>query len=61
MCDKAVDTYPSPIKYVLNLFKTQEICDKAVDKSHFLSDFVLDQFKFQEKTVEKQFLIILLS
>ena len=59
MCVKAVDT--SPIKYVSNLFKTQEICDKVVDKSHFLSDFVLDQFKFQEKTVKKQFLIILLS
>ena len=29
--DKAVDTYPSTIKYVPDRFKGQEICARAVD------------------------------
>ena len=30
ICDKAVDTYPSTIKYVPDRCKTQGMCDKVV-------------------------------
>ena len=30
MCDKAVDTHPHKIKYVTELYKTQEMCYIAV-------------------------------
>ena len=32
MCDKAVNTYPSTIKFVTECFMTQEMCDKAVNR-----------------------------
>ena len=32
MRDKAVDTYPSAIKFVPEFFMTEEMCDKAVNK-----------------------------
>ena len=43
MFDKAVDTYPSTIKYVLDQCKTQEMGDKAVDRCPFVFDSVPDQ------------------
>ena len=33
ICDKAVNTYPSTIKFVPECFMTQEMCDKAVNRS----------------------------
>ena len=45
MCDKAVDTHPPTIKYVLGCYKTQEMCDKAY---FFLFDSIPDQYKTQE-------------
>ena len=38
MCDKAVNTCPSTIEYVSDLFKTQEMREKAVDKCSFVFD-----------------------
>ena len=35
MCDKAVDTYPSTMKFVPECFMTQEMCDKAVHNVFF--------------------------
>ena len=35
MCDKAVSTYPSTIKFVSDCFMTQEMCDKAVVRGFF--------------------------
>ena len=32
VCDKAVDTYPSTIKFVPECFMTQEMWDKAVGR-----------------------------
>ena len=32
MCDKAVNNYPSTIKFVTECYKTQEICDKGVNR-----------------------------
>ena len=32
ICDKAVDTDPSVIKFVSECFMTQEMCDEAVDR-----------------------------
>ena len=29
-CDKALDTYPSTIKFFPEFFMTQEMCDRAV-------------------------------
>ena len=36
MCDKAVDSYPSTIKFVPEYNKTQERCNKAVNRWFFL-------------------------
>ena len=33
MCDKAVSTYPSTIKFVSECVMTQEMCDKTVKKN----------------------------
>ena len=32
MCDKAVNTYPSTIKFVSECYKTQEMCNKSVNR-----------------------------
>ena len=32
MCDEAVDTHPSTIKFVPECYRTQEMCYKAVNK-----------------------------
>ena len=42
MCDKAVDTNHSLIKYAPDQFKTQEMCDKAVFRCCFVFDSVPD-------------------
>ena len=48
MCDKAVDTYLSTIKFVPQSFMTQEMCDKAVNICFFVFDSIPDQYKTQE-------------
>ena len=35
MCDKAVDTYPSTIKFVPECFMTQKMCGKPVIDGFF--------------------------
>ena len=49
MCDKAVDTYPSAIKFVSECFMTQEMCDdEAVDRCFCVFDSIPDWYKTQE-------------
>ena len=36
MRNKAVNTYPSPIKFVPECFMTQEMCDEAVSRCFFI-------------------------
>ena len=50
MCDKAVDTCPTTIKYAPDRFNTREMCGKAVDK-YFVFESVLDEFKTQDSNV----------
>ena len=40
MCDKAVHTYSSTIKFVPECFMTQEMCDKAVNRCFFIFDSI---------------------
>ena len=42
MCNKAVNTYPSPIQFVSECYKNQEMCVKAVDTCPFVYDSVPD-------------------
>ena len=35
MCNKAVSTYPSTIKFVPECFMAKEMCDKAVNRCFF--------------------------
>ena len=42
MCDKAVNTYPSPIEFVPECFMTQKMCEKAVNKCFFVFDYIPD-------------------
>ena len=46
MCDKAVSTYPSTIKFVSELIMTQGMCSKAVN--FFVFDSIPDRYKTQE-------------
>ena len=48
MCIKAVDNYPSTIKYVPDWYKTQEICIRAVDDNPSTIKYVPDWIKIQE-------------
>ena len=48
MCDKAVDTYPSTIKFVPKCSKTKEMCHRAVHGCSFVFDVILDKYKIQE-------------
>ena len=48
MCNKAVGTHPSAIKFVLEYYKSHEICDKAVDTCPFDTDSVSDQYMSQK-------------
>ena len=45
MCDKAVDTHSSTIKFVPECFLTQEMCDKGVNRCFFVLDFIPDRYK----------------
>ena len=45
MCDKAVDTYPSTIKFVSEFFMAQEMCDKVVNIYFFAFDSIPDWYK----------------
>ena len=47
MCDEAVDTHPTTIKYFPECYRTQEMCNKAVHRC-FLFDSIPDQYKTQE-------------
>ena len=47
MCDKAVYTHPSTIKFAPDSYKTQEMCDKAVYRCLFVSDYVLIGMKLK--------------
>ena len=48
MCDKAVNTYPSAIRFVPERFMTQEMCNKAVNICFFAFDSISDLYKTQE-------------
>ena len=47
MCDKAVNTYPSTIKFVRECLITQEMRDKAFNTYSFVFDSVPDRYKTQ--------------
>lgn len=52
LCDKAVDTYPSTIKFVPECFYAWKRCDSAVDTSLFVFDSVSDGYKNQESWIK---------
>ena len=58
MCDKAVYTHPSTIKFAPDSCKTQEMCDKAIYRCLFVSDYVLIGMKLKE-CVKELFMKIL--
>ena len=58
MCHKAVNTYPSTIKFVLKCFMTQEMCDKAVNRCFLYLILFLINIKLK-KSVTVLFLNIL--
>ena len=45
MCDKAVDTHPSTIKFVPECYKTQELCHKVDNRCFFVFGSIPDQYK----------------
>ena len=47
MCDKAVDTHPTSIKFVSECYKYQEMCCRAVHGFFFFFDYNPDQYKAQ--------------
>ena len=47
MCNKAVDTHPSTIKYVPKCYKTQEICNKAVHRCFLYFTLFLINIKLE--------------
>ena len=47
MCDKAVNSYPSTIKFVPECYKIKE-SHKAVHRCFFVFDFIPDEYKTQE-------------
>ena len=52
MCDKAVNTYPSTIKFVPEFFMTQEMCDKAVNRCFFVFVSISETPKICDKAVD---------
>ena len=48
MCDKAVKSYPSAIKFVPECFVTQKLCGEAVNRCFFVFDSIADQCKTQK-------------
>ena len=63
MCDKAVYTYPSTIKFAPECFMTQEMCNKAVDSYLFPLDSIPDWYKtwemFDRAVSDDAFLIVI--
>ena len=43
--DKAVDSYPSTIKFVPKCYKTKEMCHRPVNRCIFVFDFTPDKYK----------------
>ena len=60
MCEKAVDSYPSTIKFVPECIMTQEMCNKAANRYYFVFNSIPDRYKTQE-ICDKVFLKILFS
>ena len=58
MFDKAVNTYPSTVKFVPECFMTQEMCNKAVNKCFLYFILFLINIKLK-KCVTVLFLKIL--
>ena len=56
MCNKAVNTYPSAIRFVPEYYKTQEIGNKVVHTCFSVFNSIADQY---EKHVTELFLKIL--
>ena len=48
MCDKAVNTCPSTIKFVPEFYKTQKVCNKWVKICFFVFDSIPGRYKNQE-------------
>ena len=48
ICDKAVNTYHSTIKFIPECFTTKEMCDKAVNRCFLVFHFIPDWYKTQE-------------
>ena len=42
ICDKAVNTYHSTIKFIPECFTTKEMCDKAVNRCFLVFHFIPD-------------------
>ena len=45
MCDNALNTHPSTIKFVPEYLMTQEMCDKAVNRCFFVFQSIPNQYK----------------
>ena len=48
MCDKAVNAYPSTVKFVPECVITQEMCDNAVNRCYFAFYSIPYRYKTQE-------------
>ena len=48
MCDKAVGTYPTTIKFVPECFMTQEMCDKSANICFLVFNSIPDRYKTQK-------------
>ena len=48
MCIKAVDNYPSTVKYVPDQYRTQEMCTRAVSTCSFVFNSVPDRYKTKQ-------------
>ena len=45
MCEKVVEVYPWQLKYVPDLFKTQELCTKTLEVDPWQLYHILDWYK----------------
>ena len=59
MCNKAIDIYPSPIKFIPECFKTREMYGKAVDGFLLILKFVSDWFVTNK--IIKKFIVLYLQ
>ena len=48
MCNKAVNTYPFTMRFILEYYKVQEMCDKVVNSCFFVFHSACDRDKTQE-------------